>query len=332
MALTAEDQQRIIAKESAWVDEQFGRLDLSAFPNLQPPPPEQSRDDGQFARDWRDTGLSRDASALRAFVSDPDADALERAGQETGDPNFREEVRERKGETVAAAFKRQCPGYLPTDANYRAIATTLAYNTLSPAEQSGSIDEVVADLIDGNYWTVPNLEACFNALSREGWLDVPAGEPRNLSERERLRVARLAQAGRPDEAIAEFLRCSLDGEEPTMEMINDPAYRTVCDDGVMAVFEEITLDYVATPQRKRFLLRHSGNRPLTIPLLQQAWQACQQNEKRYERGQVLNSFKTPRAPETESLDALSDDAVDDLYHRSLRHYADSIRRTPGIIV
>src|ERR1700676_5302884 len=72
MAMTAQQQKEIIAKESAWVDDSFGQLDLTAFPALQPPHPETSRDDGRFARDWRDTALSASASELRKFVSDPD--------------------------------------------------------------------------------------------------------------------------------------------------------------------------------------------------------------------------------------------------------------------
>jgi len=83
MALTEQDQRRIIEQEGSWVDPAFGGIDLSQFPSLQPPPPATSRDDGRFAKDWRDTALSASASALRKFVSDPDVSALERVGEET---------------------------------------------------------------------------------------------------------------------------------------------------------------------------------------------------------------------------------------------------------
>jgi hypothetical protein len=114
MAPSEQDQRKIIEQESAWTDSAFGGIDLSQFPNLQPPPPTQSKDDGRFARDWRDTALSASATALRKFVSDPDTESLERVGNEIGNEGLRDEVRQRKGESIAAAFKRACPAYLPT--------------------------------------------------------------------------------------------------------------------------------------------------------------------------------------------------------------------------
>jgi hypothetical protein len=181
---------------------------------------------------------------------------------------------------------------------------------------------------------VPNLAACFNELTQEGLLDVQAGQPRNLSERERLRVARMAQAGRADEAVGEFLRCSLDGDEPTMELVNNPSYRNLCNDAVLSVFENAQLDYVATPERQRFLLRYAGNRPLTLALLQQAWRACQANEQRHERNELMvfmRSCSKTKPPTVKEIDALADDEVDRLYQDSLRAYANSVRQPPGLI-
>ncbi|MGA9511692.1 MAG: hypothetical protein WBV55_23920 [Candidatus Sulfotelmatobacter sp.] len=333
MTMTPEQQRAIIARESAWIDDgSFGQLDLTAFPALNELPTEDQHED-KFAKAYGDTALSRNASALKAFINDPDAEALERVGDEIGSVDYLREVRDRKGETIAGQFKRKCPGYIPTQRNFETMVTTLAYNALSAAQQNGSVEEMTDDLIAAGVWTVPNLEATYRALEREGLLDVPAGTARNLSERERLRVARLAQAGRADEAIGEFLRCALDGEEATLEMVNDPAYRQVCDDAVLAVFEEITLDYVATPERQRYLLRHCGNRPLTLALLQQAWRACQGNEQRHERGELLEQYQRPQTaepPSVKEIDALSDDQVDELFHSSLRAYANSVRQH-GII-
>ena len=160
----------------------------------------------------------------------------------------------------------------------------------------------------------------------------PAGDPRPLTERERLRIARMAQAGRVDEAIGEYFRCSLDGDEPTLDLINDPRYKNLCDDAVFTVFEETQLDFVPTGSRKAFLFRFAGNRPLTLPLLQQAWKACQQNERRHERGELLNAVEqrqqTPPTPA--EIDALRDDEVERLYHESLKAYAETFR-APGIL-
>ena len=333
MALSEQDQRRIIQQESTWTDSAFGGIDLSAYPALNELPPERSRDDGRFARDWRDTALSASASALRKFVADPDVEALERVGAETGHEDYRAEVRDRREETTAAAFKRACPSYLPTTRNYELIAQTLSFNALSDSQQEGTIEEQVAALIDGGHWTVTNLTACYSALNAEGLLDVAAGSARNLSTAERLKVTRLAQAWHVDQAIGEYLRCALDNEEVTLDMVNDPDHRQVCDEAVWNVFADITYDYVPTPEREAYLLRHCAGRPITLPLLQSAWSACRANEQRHQRGELLNSCQNPQAPETPTnLDALSDDAVTDLYHRSLKTYADQFRRGgPGVL-
>jgi hypothetical protein len=208
MALSEQDQRRIIEQEGSWTDSAFGGIDLSQFPNLQPPPA-TSRDDGRFGKDWRDTALSASASALRKFVSDSDADALERVGDEIGHEGFRDEVRQRRGETIAGQFKKRRPGYLETDANYKSMVTTLSFNCLSSSQQNGTVEDQVADLIDLGFWTPDNLVAVYDALNAEGILQVPAGSARNLSTAERLKVTRLAQAGHVDQAIGEYLRCAL---------------------------------------------------------------------------------------------------------------------------
>jgi hypothetical protein len=335
MTMTPEQQRAIIARESAWIDaDNFAPLDLSAFPALNELPLEH-RDDGRFAKDWRDTALSASAAALRKFVEDPDVSALERIGEETGNPGYLREVRARKGETVAGAFKRKCPTYLPTEQNYERNVQTLAFNALSTVQQEGTIEEMTDDLIAGGFWIVPNLEACYLALSGEGQLQIPAGQARNLSDRERLHVTRLAQVGRTEDAVSQYLKYALDEEEePSMEILHEPVYRQCCDDAVFTVFEANQSDYAPTPERERYLLRYAGSRPLTLTLLQQGWISCQANEKRHERGELLNSYQRPedsppRSPK--EIDALDDASVDRLYHQSLRAYADQFRRrAPGV--
>jgi hypothetical protein len=205
--MTPQQRKAMIADLNA---EQFAPLDLSQFVDFQEPPAPEAHD-GRFSRHWTDTPLNASAAALRNFVSDPPLDVLDRVGQETGNAGFRSEVRDRKGETVAGSFKRANPEYLPTDNNYRLMATTLAFN--AGIQQDGDLRDIVDDLIDAGFWTVQNLAATYRALDAEGMLDVPAGSARKLSTAERLRVTRLAQSGRVDQAIGEYLKCALDGEE-----------------------------------------------------------------------------------------------------------------------
>ena len=334
MTMTPEQQKSIIAKESAWIDaDQFAPLDLSAFPALQPPPAPEVHDN-RWAKDWRDTALSASAAELRKFVLDPDTETLERVGNEIGHEGLRDEVRQRKGESIAAAFKRANPAYLATDNNYRLIATTLAFNALPASQQEGELDEIVADLIDARFWSVTNPTSTYRALDAEGLLDVPVGTARNLSDKERLHVTRLAQVGRTEDAVSQYLQYALDGEEPGVEILNDPNYRQCCDDAVFTVFEAYQSDYAPTPERERYLLRYAAGRPLTLTLLTQAWRACQQNEQRHERGELLTAYQRPEEtapPSPKEIDALDNAAVDRLYHDSLKEYARSFRRSQGVL-
>jgi len=330
VSMTAAQQR---ANTSEWAAEKFAPLDLTGFPSLQEPSAPETHD-GRFAKHWTDTPLTASATALRKFVTDPDTEALERVGNEIGHEGFRDEVRQRKGESIAAAFKRANPAYLATDNNYRLMATTLAFNALPASQQEGELDEIVADLIDAGFWTVTNLTSTYRALDAEGLLDVPAGTARNLSDRERLHVTRLAQVGRSEEAVSQYLQYALDGEEPSMEIFHDPAYRQCCDDAVFTVFEAYQSDYAPTPERERYLLRYAAGRPLTLTLLTQAWRACQQNEQRHERGELLTAYQRPEEtapPSPKEIDALDNAAVDRLYHDSLKEYARSFRRSQGVL-
>ena len=142
----------------------------------------------------------------------------------------------------------------------------------------------------------------------------------------------MAQAGRIEEAIGEYLRCALDGDEPSLDLVSDPKYKNLCDDAVFSVWEETQLDFVPTGSRKAFLFRFAGNRPLTIPLLQEAWKNLKAHERRHERGELLNSIEqrqqTPPTPA--EIDELKDDEVERLYHQSLKAYAEQFR-APGIL-
>jgi hypothetical protein len=327
MSLTPEQQRAIIEKESAWTDENFGQLDLSAFPALAPQPVPETHD-SKFAREWSDTGLNRSAANLRHFIEDPGVEALERVGNETGDPGYLREVRERKGETVAQQFKRTCPGYLPTNANLDSMVEVMAFNHLPTSQQDADTEGLIDRLVSVGAWTVANLTGCYRALDEQGLLQIPAGQPRNLTDAERLRVTRLAQLGHADQAISEYLQCALDGEEPTLELINDPDYRQVCDDAVWAVFEDSQNDYYATPERRAYLARYCGGRPLTLMLMQAAWAACQASEAKHERGELLSQYQRPQdtaPPTAKDLDNMGDAEFERLYKDSIRAYAQSIR-------
>jgi hypothetical protein len=70
-------------------------------------------------------------------------------------------------------------------------------------------------------------------------------------------------------------------------------------------------------------------------LLTQAWRSCPANEQRHERSELLTAaYQRPEdmpAPSAKEIDELDDAAVDRLFHASLKEYAQSFRRGPGVL-
>ena len=333
MALSEKEQRRIVEAESAWVDQSFGQLDLSAFPALAPAPPAEDQDDGRFARSWADSALSRSARDLRSFIENPDFAAMSQVATETGNPDYVEQVRDIRGELEATKFKRLREDYVQTDHNYRSMVEVLAYNYLTSSQQNGTIAQQMDALCAGGFWTAANLCAAYDALHAEGALDVAAGTARQLSSSEQLDVARLAQNGKLFEAIDKFLQYSLPDEEPSTDILTDPAYRDLLDSAVLHVWELSAEDYVPTEERRAFIQNYAAGRPLTLTLVGSAWAACKESEKRYQRGELLEQYqrREETAPPTQmELDAMDDDEVNRLYRASLREYVRSIR-SPGVL-
>lgn len=325
MALSASDRNRIIQQSEAWLDSQFGGLDLSQYPALNPLPREDFEDD-RFAQRYENP-----SHALRQFVRNPDDEALARVGSEIGSDELIEEVRDRRGGEVAREFKFRTPDYLPTDENYANVVAVLASNLLH--NEDLDTRDAVAELVDRGYWTVGNLKEAWNTLKREGAAELPPGTACELTPQERLHVARMAQNGNVTGAIAQFLQYSLDEEQSNNDILYDPRYRKICDRATLYCFEAGQLDYTPTLERREFFRRFAAGRPLTVGLLQQAWAACQRNEASHERNELLgfNQQQEAEAPTQNELDALDDQSLDRLYHDSLRHYAKTTRRSPGIL-
>jgi hypothetical protein len=89
-----------------------------------------------------------------------------------------------------------------------------------------------------------------------------------------------------------------------------------------------------TPERRRYLREYVAGRIPNARLLDEAWKACQIEERDALRSGLLSSFhlEQPATPSDGDLNELSDDAVRDLYQRTRRQIArDSTRRQAGII-
>ena len=325
MAVRESDRNRIIQQSEAWLDSQFGGIDLSSYPTLNPLPLEDKHDD-RFAPAYESP-----SAALHRFIRNPDNEALERAGREIGNEELIEEVRDRQAGAIAREFKLQTPDYEPSDYNYEKIVAVLAFNLL---ERDGlDAKDAVAELIDRGQWTVRNLQSAWRSLKQKGVAELAPGTARNLTAQERLHVIRIAQQGNVGGAISQFLQYALDNDVLSNDLIYDPAYRKICDRATLFCFEASQLDYTPTPEHREFFRRYCADRPLTVALLQQAWTACQRNESLHERDELLgiNQRQEAEAPSQPDFDALDDESLDQLYHQSVRQYQKTSKRGGGVL-
>ncbi len=70
----------------------------------------------------------------------------------------------------------------------------MAFNHLPTSQQDADTEELIDRLVSVGAWRVANLTGCYRALDEQGLLQIPAGQPRNLTDAERLRVLALSSS------------------------------------------------------------------------------------------------------------------------------------------
>jgi hypothetical protein len=181
--MNQETRTRIIAEETAkFLDPSFAQLDLSAFPDLNYPAPEE------FATEDRH-GLNRvvvsGSNQLMALAENPDREALEQIASETGDPELIERLQDDRENIEAKAFMAAHPSYYRHDDNYDTIREYLDERGLEFNRQ--------------------NLATAYKNLSRAGTLEVNPDTPRPLTERDSRAIALQAASGDVEGAVGRYL-------------------------------------------------------------------------------------------------------------------------------
>jgi hypothetical protein len=152
---------------------------------------------------------------------------------------------------------------------------------------------------------------------------------RALSKDEELYVARLAGMGKRSDAIMNYLAFAAPDFRGT-DISTDPKYAEVCNACAWFVFLHSTPQFQDSAETREFMTAYVGSRPVTVELLQFAFEAYRENEKRSERGllfeQIENHENTSDSePTYENLDALSDEEISRLRQQTLRERAKNIR-------
>ena len=219
------------------------------------------------------------------------------------------------------------------------IVETLAHNLLG--EDDLDTEEAQELLIAGGYWTLSNLTAAYKALDRVGALEYPANHARPLKEAQRLRAEQLAANGDVLGGIVEYVKGRISEEagyeiaftlDDPLAFTTDPAMRPILEEACYFCWEAYRKDYSPTPDRRRFLREYCSGRFVTVALLDAAWEECKRSEKDMMRSALLDQVDTEEAEAPASLDRLDDAGIDNLYHQTLREYARSVKRQPGMLI
>jgi hypothetical protein len=327
-------QAIVEAETEKFLDRQFAPLDLSGFPALNDQPMEKFEEQDKHGLNRVDTaGYGAGSGALKQGIeqlaNDPEVQQ-QLASENPAAAEALRNVQDERAEAESRAFMRKNRDYIRGEGNLDALSIILAHNFLGWTEQEcDNREPAVAqeELIARGHWTAENLELAWDSLRRSGLAELRPGQVKTLSEAEQLEVIRMGQDGfnRRDanivlQAVLRYCQYAigLDADEIAAEF-NGPQYRPVIDKAQVFVFENCNPEYTPTRERRAFIKNFVAARPITIPMLFQAWRDCQKEEQRGFSSVLLQSATAEqRQP---SLDELDDRQVDQLYHNTLKHIA-----------
>jgi len=261
-------------------------LDLSQFPWLSKPLPDESFDDEKFSQIANDRPKSL-RNAITRLVNENSTDTeiagtLRAAGVE-------DEQRTRQFNT---------PGW---SGEMRFERGAWHFRLESEDGEQKQFKITVAD--------------CETAQSQAAkYLDRGRVKIRALTKDESLYVARLAGQGKLADAIQNYISYAIPDYDGTNDVSADMRYQSVCDAAAWYVFLHGTPQYEDSAEAREFINSYAGGRPLTIELLRFGFAAWNEQHKAG-RGLLFNQQET-ESPEAlaENLEDLEDSQIDQLFH------------------
>jgi len=290
--------------EESFLDENFGGLDLSGFPHLAEPLKEESLEDERFAPLSNDRPM-RLRNELTRFVN-----------QNASDPEIAGTLRAAGVEDLAAPHKFYIDGeeatvFLGNDNVWR-----------------------VTLIIEGRQQTIK----CASAKSRDEaqvgaqrWLSGKSGpKVHPLTKDQELYVARLAGMGKRAEAVMNYLAYAVPDYQGT-DIASDVKYAEVCNACAWYVFVHSTPQFQDSDEAREYMTAYVGSRPVTLELLQFAFDAYRQDKEKQERGLLFGQVDSgisrgeSEGPSYDDLDELDTKEIERLRRETLRLRAKQVR-------
>lgn len=272
----------------------------------------------------RDADRLTNRSELRAFLENPDEDAL----LSSGDPKLIADGRDRASGRIAGEFVQQAGGkYHATDRNYDVIVRFLCEaNGIKYTSSKQATDELFAQ----GLWTIAKLNAAVAQLTQEGRLEVAPGTVRNLTGQELRDVAVAIQTEGEETAVLQYVAYSLGGSLPNhLDSPRDllAKHGPTCSRAASFIFAESQIDFIDTPEWQAYLSDHTKGRHgvLTVSLLRSLWIAFTSRGDGSGGGSgsgappaAPHSPQPPKPPTKEQLEDLTFEEVDALRVSTLR--------------
>jgi hypothetical protein len=111
--------------------------------------------------------------------------------------------------------------------------------------------------------------------------------------------------------------------EDPLAFTTDPKMRPILEEACLFCWEAYRKDYSPSPDRRRFLL-------------DAAWEECKRVERDDMRSVLLNPVRNENEQTLEgssaSLDRPDDAGIANLYHKTLKEYARTVKRQSGLLV
>jgi hypothetical protein len=266
------------------------------------------------------------------MISDPE---VQKELARLGDANALDALQQGEAERVAVEFRQKHANYYVSDDNWRALVQWMAEKYLCWDDEPA--DEAQQELIERGFFTLPNLEAAFKALTRSGSLETDPLSPRRLSEHQRRSIALQASYGGVDDAISRYLRERLPEPvaaslaetfdlEQIYDLLADPEFKAVVEEACWFCWQNGRADFAPTKDRLNFMQSFLAGRIPTATLLDAAWKSCQEAEKDVLRSAVLRQVSEPNEVSEPDLDKLSDAEIDNLWHETMKHIAREVKR------
>src|SRR5215469_6670869 len=203
--MNEEQRKRIIEQETAaFLDPQFGQLDLSSYPELAKPATETFETEDKHGLNRVDTSGLGTVNRLKELISNPDRAALAELARDN--PEIAAQLQEDRATEIARQFVAANPRYLQTDRNFERIVSYLLQKHLGQDLRIyEDADEATLALLAAGVWSVPEITAAFRNLLRQGELDSASNEPRYLTAEEKLRCEQIAANGDILTAIGDYV-------------------------------------------------------------------------------------------------------------------------------